>query len=56
MDNSFPQNESDTQQTSSVLDRLPIVNGILKWLAALLGPTEEEQENAGVYLGGEGRE
>ena len=56
MDNSFPQKGSDTQQPISFLVRLPVVDGILKWLASQLVPTEEEQENAGVYLGGEERE
>jgi len=56
MDNSFPQNEPDTQQTTSFLGRLPVVNNLFKWLASLLEPTEAEQENAGVYLGGEGRD
>jgi hypothetical protein len=55
MDNSFHQKGFDTQQPISFLVRLPVVDGILKWLANQLVPTEEEQENAGVYLGGEGR-
>ena len=56
MDNSFRRHESGTQQPSSFLASLQIVNGIFKWLASLLEPTEEDQENAGVYLGGEGRD
>jgi hypothetical protein len=56
MDNSFPQNKPDTQQPTSFLVRLPAVNNIFKWLASLIKPTDEEQENAGVYLGGEGRD
>jgi len=56
MDNNFPQNEADTQQPISFLVRLPIVDGILKWLADQIAPTNEEQEDAGVYLGGEGRD
>ena len=56
MDNSFRRKESDTQQPIGFLVSLPIFNGIFKWLASLVEPTEEEQENAGVYLGGEGRD
>ena len=56
MDNSFPQNETNTQQSISFLVRLPIVIGIFKWLASQIEPTEDEQEDAGVYLGGEGRD
>jgi hypothetical protein len=56
MDNSFPGQASDTQQPSGLLASLPVVNGIFKWLESQIGPTKEEQENAGVYLGGEGRD
>ena len=56
MDNSFPRKGSDMQQPGSFLANLPLINGIFKWLASLIAPTEEEQENAGVYLGGEGRD
>jgi hypothetical protein len=56
MDSSFPRKETDTQQSSSLLARLLPINNIIKWLASLVEPTEEEQENAGVYLGGEGRD
>jgi hypothetical protein len=56
MDNSFPQNESDTQQPTSFFIRLPVVNNLFKWLASQIETTEAEQENAGVYLGGEGRD
>ena len=56
MDNSFHQEEIGTQQPFNLLVRLPIIDGLFKWLAAQIEPTEEEQENAGVYLGGEGRD
>jgi hypothetical protein len=56
MDNSLPQNEPETQQPTSFFIRLPVVNNLFKWLASQIKPTEAEQENAGVYLGGEGRD
>ena len=56
MDQPLPQNESDTQPPTSLLVNLPVVNQLFKWLASLVEPTEEEQENAGIYLGGEGRD
>jgi len=56
MDNTFHQEESDAQQPASFSIRLPGVYSLFKWLAELIAPTEEEQENAGVYLGGEGRD
>lgn len=59
MDNtSFRQQESDTQQKDSFLDSLQVFDSLLRlmrhsvnWLAGLLKLTEEEQEEAGVYLG-----
>jgi hypothetical protein len=54
MDNSFHRQgqRSDTQQDrKSFLVSLPIFVSVLKWLANLIKLTEEEQENAGVYLG-----
>jgi hypothetical protein len=39
-----------------LLARLPSVNMIFKWLSNLVVLTKEDQEDAGVYLGGEGRE
>ena len=59
MDNSFHQQESNIQQPSSFLASLQIFDSILlafmrrsvNWLAGLIKLTEEEQEDAGVYLG-----
>ena len=59
MDNSsFHQQESNTQQPSGFLASLRIFDSILSlmrhsvnWLSDLIQLTEEEQENAGVFLG-----
>ena len=58
MDNSFHRQASDVQQNSGPLASLQIFGSILlfirnsvNWLAGLIKLTEEEQENAGVYLG-----
>jgi hypothetical protein len=59
MDNSFHQQESNIQQPSGFLASLQIFDSILlafmrrsvNWLAGLIKLTEEEQEDAGVYLG-----
>jgi hypothetical protein len=51
MDNSFHQQESNIQQRSGFLASLQIFDRIIHWLAGLLKLTEEEQEDAGVYLG-----
>jgi hypothetical protein len=51
MDNSFHQQESDIQQPSSFLASFHIFDGILDWLAGLVQLTEEEQKDAGIYLG-----
>ncbi len=51
MDNSFRRHGSDTRQPSSFLASLQIFDGILNWLAGLIQLTEEEQEDAGIYIG-----
>jgi len=51
MDNSFHEQGSRTQQESkSFLVSLPILGNLIKWLASLSQWTEEEQEEAGIYL------
>ena len=53
MDNSFHRQGqgSDTQQDQKIfLVSLPILASIIKWLASLIKLTEEEQEDAGIYL------
>jgi hypothetical protein len=63
MDKSFHPQESNTQQPSSLLTSLWIFDSILplmrrsvKWLADLIQLTEEEREDAGIYLGSLGGE
>ena len=52
MDSSFREQGSDTQQDPKrFFVSLPILPGIIKWLASLIKLTEEEQEEAGIYLG-----
>jgi hypothetical protein len=51
MDKSLPQQEPDIRQPSSFLASLHIVDCILNWLAGLIRLTEEEQNDAGIYLG-----
>ena len=51
MDNSFHRQESDTRQQSGFFASLQILDRILNWLAGLIRLTEEEQEEAGIYLG-----
>jgi hypothetical protein len=51
MDNSFSQQESDTQQPGAFLAGLQFFDGILNWLAGLIQLTEEEQTEAGIQLG-----
>jgi hypothetical protein len=59
MDNSsFHRQESDAQPKSGFLASMQIFDSILplirhsvSWLAGLLNLTEEEQEDAGVFLG-----
>ena len=52
MDSSFGQQGPDTQQDpKSFLVSLPMLDNIIKWLAGLIKLTEEEQEDAGIYLG-----
>ena len=53
MDNSFRQPESDTQQSNGLFVVPQIFNDILHWLASFIQLTEEEQEGAGIYLGGQ---
>jgi hypothetical protein len=43
---------SDLQHAGGILASLPIVSDIVKWLASLIKLTEQDRENAGVYLGG----
>jgi hypothetical protein len=52
MNNSFRQQGSDTgsREQRGISAGLQIFAGLLKWLAKLLGLTEEERTDAGIYL------
>ena len=51
MDNSFDGQESRTQLgLKRFLMRLPILGDIIRWLASLIQWTEDEEEQAGIYL------
>ncbi len=56
MDNFLHQRGSDTPKTSVFLASRQIVDRILTWLTGLIKLTEEEQEDAGIYLGGQGHQ
>jgi len=51
MDNPFHRQGSDTQPPGGFSASLQIFDGILNWLAGFIQLTEEEQEDAGIYLG-----
>ncbi len=52
MDSSFRGQGSGTQAApKSFLVRLTILAGLINWLAGLIKLTEEEREDAGIYLG-----
>ena len=51
MDNSFHEQGSRTQPgPNRFLMSLLILGNLIKWLASLFQWTEEEQEEAGIYL------
>ena len=51
MESSFRDEEPHPQKDSeNILLRLPILASIIKWLAGLINWTEEELEDAGIYL------
>lgn len=51
MDASVNQQASTGQQPGGVLAGLQIFSSIFKWLAGFIQITEEDLENAGIYLG-----
>jgi len=52
MDNSFQQKGSNTRPSGGFLaTSVQTVNNMLHWLVKLIGLTEEEQRDAGIYLG-----
>lgn len=51
MDNSSPETASGTQQSPNrFLVSLSLLASLIRWLAGLGKFTEEEQEDAGIYL------
>jgi hypothetical protein len=51
MDSSFREQGSDTQKApKSILASLRIFTSLITWLARLFSLTEEEREDAGIYL------
>ncbi|HUE97742.1 MAG TPA: hypothetical protein VMN99_00730 [Anaerolineales bacterium] len=51
MDSSFREQGSDTQQDPKrFLVSLTIFTNLINWLVGLIKLTEEEQEEAGIYL------
>jgi hypothetical protein len=50
MDKSFRRHESGTQKPGSFFVNPLIFENILRWLARLFQLTEEEQNEAGIYL------
>jgi hypothetical protein len=52
MDDSFREQGSGTRKASKgFLAGLKILAGLINWLAGLITLTEEEREDAGIYLG-----
>jgi len=63
MDNSFRRQEAGAQQPGGFLASLhifasilPLMRHAVNWLAGLIRLTEEEREDAGIYLGRLGSE
>ena len=51
MDGSFREQGSDTQQApKSLVAGLQVLARLIQWLAGLIRVTEEEREEAGIYL------
>lgn len=50
MNDSAPQQEPEKQPSSRFLVALQILDRIENWLVSIFEISEEEQENAGVYL------
>ena len=51
MDSSFHEQGSRTQQDPErFFVSLPILGNLIKWLVGLIEWTEEEREDAGIYL------
>ncbi|MEI7850108.1 MAG: hypothetical protein WCK35_30225 [Chloroflexota bacterium] len=55
MKNLLHQKNSKNTISNSLIARYSSLKGIFIWLSTLMSLTELERENAGVFLGGEGR-
>ena len=51
MDNSYNQQDTDTQEPSGSFFSLRFFDSILNWLNSLIQLTEDEQDEAGIYIG-----
>ena len=51
MDNSILQHEPDTRQPGGFIAIVKIFKSMLNWVARFVQLTEDEQEDAGIYLG-----
>ncbi len=51
MDTSTSEQDSNTKHTRGSFTELRIVDRLVKWLVSLLHLTDEEQKDAGIYLG-----
>lgn len=51
MDNSFHGQETEPQKSRGLFPNLQILSDVINWLVGLFQLTEEEQDEAGVYLG-----
>ena len=55
MDHFFRQTEPEIEPKLNWRTTQQILTRLFGWLSSLINPTKEDQENAGIYLGGEGR-
>ena len=56
MNKLIQQEKSEPMPLTGLSARLPFLNSFFQWLTDLVYPSKEDQKNAGVYLGGEGRD
>jgi len=51
MDNPLSRSSSGFQRSGGLLAGLKAITGLLAWLKSLIQVTDEQQEEAGIYLG-----
>ena len=56
MDILADQSKSDRNQPGLFLTLVHALRGVVRWLTGLFTLTEENRLNAGIYMGGEGRD